>query len=94
MTAQEQLIKYAEQLKAQSNTALKNMTPQEIMGQAFVDGICYRRDGDTRKSCRIIRQGKTIIVNNVEIGETTEVVDGRAIFGSYETTTEVMRIEL
>lgn len=94
MAAQEQLIKYAEQLKTQSNTALKDWTPQEIIGKAFVDGICYHRDSDTRKACRITRQDKTIIVNDVEIGERYEIVDGRAVFSPYETTTEVMRIEL
>jgi len=91
MTAQTKLIEYAKKLLNQSNTGLDKMTPEEIMGQAFVKGICYLRQSDTRFSCKITRQGKTITVYDVESGTK---IDGRGISEKYEISTIVEVIEL
>lgn len=48
MNAQEKLIEYGNEIKTKSNTALKDMTAQEIMGQAFVEGICWYRTPSSR----------------------------------------------
>jgi len=94
MTAQEQLIKYANTVKANSNGLLDKWSPEEIMGKAVTDGIVIARTPSSRTICNATRSGKTIIVTETTKGEKMVVVNGRGVFEPTSETVEVMRIEM
>mgnify|MGYP001607005132 CR=1 FL=1 len=94
MNAQEKLIEYGNEIKAKSNTALKDMTAQEIIGQAFVEGICFFRTPASRTTCEVKRTWKTIVVTETIIAKVNEIVDGKLISRETRETTEVMTVQL
>ena len=94
MNAQDKLIEYGNEIKAKSNTALKDMTAQEIMGQAFVKGICWYRTPSSRTITEVKREGKTITVTETEISEANDLVDGRLVAREVRNSTVVLTVEL
>ena len=94
MNAQTKLIEYGSELKNKSNTALKDMTPEEIIGQAFIEGICIRRDGSSRTIVNVTRTGKTITATETVISKVSEIVDGKLTSREVSKTTETLKIEL
>lgn len=94
MNAQQKLIEYGNELKAKSNTALKNMTAEEIVGQAFVEGICYYRTPSSRTISEVKRAGKTITITETVISTVNEIIGGRLIAREVRESTEVLTVEL
>jgi len=94
MNAQEKLIEYGNELKAKSNTALKDMTAQEIVGQAFVEGVCFYRTPASRTISEVKRSGKTITITETVIAKVNEIVDGKMTSRETREATEVMTIQL
>lgn len=94
MNAQDKLIEYGNEIKAKSNTATKDMTAQEIVGQAFVKGICYYRTPASRTISEVKRSGKTITITETVISEVNEIVDGKLISREVRESTEVLTVEL
>ena len=94
MNAQEKLIEYGNEIKAKSNTAMKDMTAQEIIGQAFVEGICYHRTPAERTISEIKREGKTITITETVISKVNDFIDGKLIAREVRTSSEVLRLEL
>ena len=94
MNAKETLIQYGNELKARSNTSLKNESAEYIMGKAMVEGVCFRRDGNSRMSCRMYRNGNIITVTETKKYEVNEVVDKRLVMREVEETSTVLTVEL
>lgn len=89
MNAQEKLIEYA----SKYNNG-KVLTNEEFVGQMVVKGVAINRTPSSKTIARAQRDGKTITVTETVVTETSEIVEGRMVFGKSETTTEVLRIEL
>lgn len=95
MNAQEKLIEYGKEIKAKSNIDnVVKMTAEEIIGKAFVEGICVRRDGSTRTAVYVVRNGKTITVTETIISEDLSIVDGRIVTTEIRSSTDVIKIDL
>lgn len=93
MNAQEKLIEYANELKSKSNT-LASSTPQEIMGQAFVDGVCWLREPNALHICNVTRSGKEITVTETVIKEVNDVIDGKLVAREEKTTEVIFTVSL
>lgn len=90
MTAQEQLIKYAEK----HNTG-EVFTHQEFIGKAATEGVCIARTSESKTICNIKRQGKTITITETTITKRFQVVNGKMIdLEPLVETAEVAQINL
>ena len=89
MNAQEQLLQYAS--KHNNGNVLTN---EEFVGQMVVKGVAINRTPSSKTIARAQRAGKTITVTETIVAETSEIVDGKLVFGKSQSTVEVLRIEL
>ncbi|CAK0756348.1 hypothetical protein CCP3SC15_2150008 [Gammaproteobacteria bacterium] len=94
MNAQETLIKYGSELKEKSNTELKNWTPQEIMGKAMIDGICYYRTPAYRMVCNLSKSGKVITITETKIYEVNDIANGKVTARIVKETETVLTVTL
>lgn len=94
MNAKETIIQYANELKTRSNTSVKDLAPEMIMGQAMVEGICFYRSSNYLLACRMSRTGNVITVTETKKFEKSSVVDGKIVFEKVEETTVALAVEL
>ena len=88
MTNTQKMIGYAQQHEHDG------LTDEEFCGQMIKTGIVIARTPSSQTIARATRIGKTIIVAETTVTETTQIVDGKVKFGKTETTAEIMRLEL
>lgn len=89
MNAQQQVLEYANK-----NNDSKVYNEQQFVVEMSKGGIVINRTPSSKTIAKLRREGKTLIITETTITETTEIVDGKAIFGEKQMVVEVLRAEL
>ena len=89
MDAKIKLLEYAKN----HNTG-NILTDEEFIGKMVVEGVCINRTSNSKTIANAKRTGKTIVVTETVISQTTKIVNGKIEFSKDETTTEIFRVEV